>query len=70
MYLKVNEKYETDFGFIIPRSHMIESFGERYCIVQELKGGHDHFTTRHITMSTKEIAKALHLKAKERIYLV
>ena len=70
MYLKVNEKYETDFGFIVPRSHMTESFGQRYCIVQVITGGHEHFTSRHTTMTTKEISKLLHLKARERIYLV
>ena len=70
MYLKLNEKYETDEGFIIPRSHMTESFGERYCIMQVITGGHEHYVSRHKTMTTKEIIKALHLKSRERIYLI
>ena len=70
MELKVNSSYPTETGFIIPRSHMIGGKGEQYCIVQILTGGVTHYTSKHATMSTKELRKALHLTQKERIQIV
>lgn len=70
MKLIINSSYATDTGFIIPRSRMSGGKGEHYCIVQVLTGGVTHYTSKHITMSAKEIRKALNLSEKERIEII
>lgn len=70
MKLKINSSYATATGFIIPRSHMKGEKGENYCVVQILTGGVTHYTSKHATMSTKELRKALNLSQKERIEIV
>ena len=70
MKLNINSSYATATGFIIPRSRMSGGKGEQYCIMQILTGGVTHYTSKHATMSTKEIRKALNLSQKERIEIV
>ena len=70
MTLKVNSSYATATGFIIPRSHFAGEKGDRYCVVQILTGGVNHYTSKHTTMSVKELRKAFGLKEKERLEIV
>mgnify|MGYP003293482922 CR=1 FL=1 len=70
MKLKINSSYATPTGFIIPRSRMSGGKGEQYCIVQILTGGVTHYTSKHTTMNTKELRKALNLSQKERIEIL
>ena len=70
MVLKVNSSYATATGFIIPRSHLNGDKGEKYCVVQILEGGVNHYVSRHATMTAKELRKALKLSQKERVEIV
>ena len=70
MVLKLNGSYKTATGYIIPRSHFRGEKGQCYCVVQILTGGESHYTSRHTTMSTKELRKALKIGQKERIEIV
>ena len=70
MTLKVNSSYATATGFIIPRSHFAGEKGDRYCVVQILTGGVNHYISKHTTMSIKELRKALNLKDKERMEIL
>ena len=70
MTLKVNSSYATATGFVIPRSHFAGEKGDRYCVVQILTGGVTHYTSKHTTMSIKELRKALNLKDKERMEIL
>ena len=67
MILKVNSSYPTATGFIIPRSRLKGEKSIRYCIVQVLTGGVNHYISKHTTMTTAELRKALQIKDKERI---
>lgn len=67
MQLKVNSMYQTDTGWIIPRSHLSEGKGEKYLIVEVLTGGVEHFVKSHTSYTTKELRKVLHIGAKERL---
>ena len=68
--LKVNASYTTATGFLIPRSHFKEEKGTRWCVVQVLTGGVTHYTSRHMTMTAKDLRKALALTQKERVEIV
>ena len=70
MTLKLNGSYKTATGYLIPRSHFRGEKGQCYCVVQILTGGVNHYTSKHTTMSTKELRKALNLKDKERIEIL
>lgn len=70
MQLKINSSYTTATGFLIPRSHLSQGNGEKYIIVQLLEGGVTHYTSRHLTMTTKEIRKALNLAKNERVEII
>lgn len=70
MTLKLNGSYKTATGYLIPRSHFRGEKNQCYCVVQILTGGESHYTSRHTTMSTKELRKALKIGQKERIEIV
>ena len=67
MVLKINASYKTNTGYLIPRSHLNDGKGERWCVVQILTGGTTHYTSKYTTMALKEIRKALNLTTKEKV---
>lgn len=70
MILKINAKYATPTGFLIPRSHLNAENGSKWCIVQVLTNYDGRFESRHTTMTTKELRKLLNIGAKERVDVV
>ena len=70
MTLKINSMYKTDTGYIIPRSHKKNEGKNSYAIVQVLSGDSNHFTSKMVTMSTREFRKALNLAGKEQIEIL
>lgn len=68
--LKVNSMYQTDGGYLIIRSHFSKDKANQWCVVEELKGGFNHFVKSHRTMNKKELKKALDLTGKEQIVIL
>ena len=66
--LKIGKSYQTENGYIIPRSKIGGSKTERFAIFEilELKEG-GRYIKRHTTLSPVEIKKALGLPKKERL---
>ena len=69
MTLKLNSSYKTATGMIIPRSHLSEEGGEKYCIVEVLTFDKGRYTVEHHALTTGEIRKRLGLKKTERIMI-
>lgn len=72
MKLHLNAMYKTATGFIIPRSHFSGEKGLKWACVDVLSvtQGGKHYTKESITMSTKEIKKALDLARNERVEII
>lgn len=70
MKLKVNQMYQTDAGYIVPRSHFKDEKGVKWCVVQVLEQHETTFRTHHTTMTQKDIKDALGLGKNERVEIV
>ena len=57
--LKLNERYDIEGGYIVPRSHFNDDTGSSYAIFQItfLTGG--NYVTKYTTYSRSEVAKLL-----------
>ena len=72
MKLYLNGMYKTATGFIIPRSHFSGEKGAKWACIDVLtvtQGG-KHYTKESMTMSTKEIKKALGLERSEGVEII
>ncbi len=71
MILKINSMYRIEGGYLVPRSHVTSSKGERYAIFQKLNIKPDgSYITSHITLTTKELRKIFKLERGEKIEIV
>lgn len=69
MILKVNAMYDTEDGYIIPRTRFSDDM-PKYAIVEILTGDNSHFVVSHKTFTQKDFRRALNLSAKERIEII
>lgn len=70
MILKVNSMYETESGFLIPRSHFGKQKGVNFAIVQIYRDYGAHYDTYHTTMTSGELKNALKLARNERLEII
>lgn len=71
MQLKVNAMYQSEKGYIIPRSKFTNDKAVPFAIFEILeleKNG--HYIKRHCTLTRMDIKKALGLSKRERIEII
>ena len=70
MNLKLNNRYDVDGGYIVPRSHFKEDARSHWAVFQITDIDGDHFTTYHGTLSKAELRKLFKTRKGEKIEII
>lgn len=69
--LKLNERYDIEGGYIVPRSHFKEYSGANYAIFQITIVTGGNYVTKYTTYSRSELAKLLgHNKRGPKVEII